>query len=106
MKIPRSIKIGAHKVPVQKFQEKQEDPEAGTVRLGQFSSATGGHNIEIWDELQGSIRGEVFLHEIVEGINDIYGLHLDHRVLTTLSAALYQVLSENKLRFYKFPAGE
>lgn len=98
MKLPRSLKIGAHAVPVRPFNDEQQGPVEGSIKLGRFTSSKE-YSIEIWDQMEKGLKGEIFVHEILEGIDSIYGLDIDHRVLSTLSASLYQVLKENKLKF-------
>lgn len=39
------------------------------------------------------------LHEILEAINSMYELELEHNKLQTLEASLYQVLKDNKILF-------
>lgn len=45
------------------------------------------------------VQEECLLHEIVEMINLDFELKLEHRDITTLSTAIYQVLYENNLSF-------
>jgi hypothetical protein len=44
-------------------------------------------------------HGEIFMHEVIEAINDIYNLSVDHDDMMVLGVTLYQVLKENKLTF-------
>jgi len=42
---------------------------------------------------------ESLIHEITEAINIMCDINLKHQDIQTISAVLYQVLSDNKLRF-------
>jgi len=42
-------------------------------------------------------RRATILHEILEVIDSLYELNLDHRVISALESALYQVLQDNEL---------
>jgi hypothetical protein len=44
-------------------------------------------------------KEEGFLHEIIEAINDLCDLNINHYPLTTLSECLYQVMKDNKINF-------
>ena len=56
---------------------------------------------KIWIDTEVHIqeKEETILHEIIEMINKMCELELDHKQMTTLSSTLYQVLSDNKLSF-------
>ena len=44
-------------------------------------------------------QAEVLMHEIFEGINDIFELGLDHKTITLLSELVFQTIRRNKLDF-------
>lgn len=44
-------------------------------------------------------KSETLLHEILEYLNAVLELGLEHRVIQSLGFELYQVLHDNKLRF-------
>lgn len=43
---------------------------------------------------------ETFLHEVVESINDIYDLKLEHHIISLLGTSLHQFLRDNDIHFY------
>ncbi len=55
--------------------------------------------INLAEELPPEKAEQIFLHEIVEAINESHELNLPHRTICTLSQSLYQVLADNCLRF-------
>lgn len=58
---------------------------------------------KIWIDSDDNIhiqeKEETLFHEVIEMINKMCELDLDHKTITILSSILYQVLSENKLSF-------
>ncbi len=46
------------------------------------------------------------LHEIVEAINCLYDLELNHQTITTLAEALHQVMRDNRLVFFEESDGK
>jgi hypothetical protein len=46
------------------------------------------------------------LHEVVEAINCLYDLPLNHQTITTLAEALHQVLRDNRLVFFEESDGK
>jgi len=46
------------------------------------------------------------LHEVVEAINCLYDLALNHQTITTLAEALHQVLRDNRLVFFEESDGK
>jgi len=98
MKIPSKVKVGGfiYKViPNYKFKEifdnlAQGDPNSLEIRIKYFDS--GGEKLN-----QQKIE-EMFLHEIVHCINEVYNSNkIDEDTITRLTMGLYQVLKDNKL---------
>lgn len=56
---------------------------------------------KIWIDTEVHIqeKEETLLHEVIEMINKMCELDLDHHKMTTLSSTIYQVLSDNNLSF-------
>jgi hypothetical protein len=60
-----------------------------------------------WDGVKKTIElrkdnsdmNEIFLHELIEAINDKCDLDMEHKVISTLSEVLFQVIKDNKLDF-------
>ena len=48
-----------------------------------------------------SVRQQTLLHEVFEAINEIHELDLDHYKIKTLTAAMFQILMDNKDLFEK-----
>jgi len=94
MKIPQKIKIGGHYFEVIKSKELMT--ESG--RHGDCIFNT--NKIEINDNAKPDIMGAVLLHEILEALDYMYELGLEHNKIKTLEVGLYQVLKDNKFKFY------
>lgn len=90
MDIPGKIKIGPYDVKVEVVDNIALDREHG----GEYHP----RQLKIClDKALEKRHGEIFMHEIIEAINDIYNLSIDHDDMMVLGVALYQVLKENKL---------
>ena len=94
MKIPKSLKVGGHKIAVEKVNTK--DIESG----GEYNYYYNLIRIRIDDCPESSIS-ECFLHEIIECIKVRNQLNIDHTHLTVLSEGLFQVIRDNELNFSK-----
>jgi hypothetical protein len=92
MIIPKKLRVIGKDVKVVVKKELDEE-----TTLGQWKG------LEKLIELKkdGQDMNEIFLHEILECINDRCDLGLEHNVLSTLSEVLYQVVKDNKLDFRK-----
>jgi len=92
MNLPEKVKIGPYDIKVEVVENIAIDREHGgeyfprTLRISLDSSMEKRH-------------GEIFMHEVIEAINDIYNLSVDHDDMMVLGVTLYQVLKENKLTF-------
>lgn len=72
--------------------------------LGRDYSATGQScNNDLWIKIDDSLpeqnKKSTLIHEIIEQINCIYELGLEHDKICTLETALYQVIADNKELF-------
>jgi len=101
MKIPRSLKICGHVVKVRIVK---------TIKgamAGNLGYADLNHNeIVLCKEYEGkpleeSMRAEVFLHETIHMIGQIYGIPLNEKTVRQTSGALFQVIRDNRLDFIK-----
>lgn len=91
MKIPQKVKIGGHYYAV-KHVENLNDPNdhCGFCKLV-------ANEILINKNGQAqSQQEETLIHEIMEAINYNYELKLEHRQITIIASAFYQVLKDNK----------
>lgn len=92
MNLPDEVKVGPYGIKVEVVDNLAVDREHG----GEYSPR------ELKISLDSSLRkrhGEILMHEIVEAINDIYNLKINHDDMMVLGVVLYQVLKENKLTF-------
>lgn len=94
MKIPNQIKIGAHDVEVRLVNA----DEISDGDMGQ--SFQPANLIKLCNGYPKSQVEESLLHEIVENVNSTHELNMEHRVIQSLSACLYQVLHDNRLKFF------
>ena len=94
MKIPNKIKIVGKTFTVEIRDRLKED---GSDRLG--SILYGQQKIIIDSSILEEAKDQTLLHEIVEGIINLFDLEIEHKDLSILSEALYAVLKDNKLRF-------
>lgn len=85
MKIPKTLKIGGHTVPIKILPALPAD--------GYYVHDSS--HIELRKELNSSMKEQTLLHEIFHAINS----ELDHPLMESLSQQLYQVLKDNKLYF-------
>lgn len=82
MKIPSSLKVGAHTIKVR------------TVTLdkcGEFNREK--QTIFLADWLPETQREATFIHELLHALNN----ELDHALLDSLAEQLYQVMRDNRL---------
>ena len=93
MNIPKSIKVGGHTIKVIVGSQRPFEKQGASIDW---------HNeIYIIDDYDSpeSNMAEGFLHEIVEQINSKYEIDLEHKQITVLTQALFQVLRDNGLDF-------
>ena len=92
MEIPSQIKIGGLVFDVKEstlgYTDKDED-------WGAFSL----NKLTIWisSELTQEQKETALIHEIIEAINEMFDLELDHTKICIIENTLYQVLKDNKL---------
>lgn len=87
-----TIKIGGYFVTV------VEDANliANSARIGEYSPVE--QVIKLSKGLTHQQRKETLIHEILESINDIYELNLDHdEQLCKLSVVIHQIIEDNKI---------
>lgn len=92
MNLPDEIKVGPYGIKVEVVDSLAVDRE----HSGEYSPR------ELKISLDSSVRkrhGEILMHEIVEAINDIYNLKINHDDMMVLGVVLYQVLKENEITF-------
>lgn len=93
MKIPNKIDIGGQEISV----------ELGDIAyanaLGLFSS--DDQTIVLANDQKECVVASTLVHEILEAINAIYNLEMNHNQIQIASQALFQVLRTNDLDFRK-----
>ena len=93
MKIPESVKIGGHNIPIR---------IENTVTLddpGAYNTYHGIIRIRKEVDIREDIIAETFMHEIIETIKSLNNLGLNHTDLTVISEGLFQVIRDNGLDF-------
>jgi hypothetical protein len=88
MNIPDKIKIGPYEVKVEIIGNIAIDREHG----GEYCPR------ELKISLDSALKkrhGEIFMHEVIEAINDIYNLSIDRDDMMVLGMALYQLFIDN-----------
>ena len=92
MNLPDEVKVGPYSIKVEVVDNLVIDREHG----GEYFPR------ELKISLDSSLRkrhGEILIHEIIEAINDIYNLKINHDDMMVLGVVLYQVLRENEITF-------
>lgn len=95
IKIPEMLKVLGHDYSI---------IFNATCRMDDGRAACGLHvgseeRIEINPGYTEGTQASTFLHEIIEAINWMLELHLEHSQISALEEGLYQVLKDNKLHF-------
>ncbi len=85
--LPSSVSLGGHTIPIGRVDTVPGDDDEHV--FGLYDEKT--MSIQIRKDLSPSMAGEVFWHEVVEAINDMYELRLPHPKIQTLGVALHQV---------------
>jgi len=93
MNIPEKLKILGKYITVAKVDKIDDDDNF----LGMWKAAE--RRIELRADDDESDINEIFLHEIIECINDRCDLGLNHTKLSVLSEVLWQIIGDNNLDF-------
>ena len=93
-----SIKIGIFDVPIvhkslEYFEDLLNDDEK--FLLGLYKGNRANPLIQLWNKLTGKRYVETSIHEIIEAINALNDLEMNHTQISTLSNCLTQVLTDN-----------
>lgn len=84
------VHCGNQKIPVKLSDTLIEDHQA----TGLWSSDTSGrYQVQLQSGMTVESTGEVFLHELIEMVNDLYDLNLSHNKIQTIGMALAQALN-------------
>jgi len=89
MKVPKSIKIGSYTVPVSFITDKMDDASRGcydTIKT----------KILLRDDLSPQQKFSVFVHEYLEGWNDLFGLELDEKTILSLEQGVTSLIKQLK----------
>ena len=94
MSIPKTIKISGYEFKVNLSTRKELEDDFGTMDMETLT-------ICIEKGIDEQLQYSTLLHEVIETINYIHELDLDHSKIMTLETCLYQVLCYNNLQFGK-----
>jgi len=89
-RLPKALKIGGLKYEVRPSDLVYDE---GEMALGNHQQM--GNIIRINERVPEDQQMSSLLHEILEALNIIYALKLEHEQLDVLEAALFQVLEDN-----------
>jgi hypothetical protein len=90
-----SVEILSHRIPI------RHDPQYRAQNMAQFDASI--MEMKVAKELPLSVKREAILHEIVEAINIMCELGLEHRQITALSEMLAGVKGDKLLRYSDMP---
>jgi len=96
--IPKTLKIGGLNFDVVVEPHRRRDHGVDT------SASENCKYQKIWLDSEAQKADGMMddlLHEVVEAINCLYDLALNHQTITTLAEALHQVLRDNRLAFFE-----
>jgi len=94
-----SLKIGAHNIAViYKSREALDDydEDDGYCIHGMFNPDGKQRVIWLADDITGTHYMSVFIHELIEAINQIYELCLTHSQISQISEILTQIWVDNQ----------
>lgn len=91
--IPESITING--IVIQIFHIKHLMRDYG--RFGEYSSCEMRINID--DDMTEQKKELVFCHEMIEAIDDIYSLSMDHAHIQPIAVAIYDIIKNKKVEF-------
>jgi len=89
MNVPSSVKVGAFIIAVNR------DPFLMASREAYGEYHPSKLEIVLDTNLNKQKEGETLLHEMLEAIDAIYDIELDHHKLSLMATALHQVVIEN-----------
>lgn len=84
--IPEKFRLGPFDVTVKWYDPQEQVDMGGYVFYSNL--------IKMDRDLSEDVKQELFVHEIMEGINNHYELGLEHPKITVISAALAQVIRD------------
>lgn len=89
---PKTLRIGGFD-----FSVILTDPDDIDSNMGEFEKEK--NRIRIADIISEDLQDSALIHEMIEALNYIYELNLDHNVITSLEGGFYQFLKDNPLWF-------
>ena len=93
MKIPDKLKIGGHWFEVIKAYDRLK------LHGSDDEGASTNFYSRIWIDtsMSKSEQEETLIHEIIEMINTMHDMKLNHQTISTLGEAIYQILIDNRI---------
>lgn len=86
--IPNSIRIGGITIPIHR--DDTMDVMGEDVMTFGYYDVVGG-DITIDDQLSDEIAYSIYIHEVIEAINDLYSIGLKHKQIEALERALCEM---------------
>lgn len=93
MAIPTSITINGCEISVYRTKHLMRD----YGRFGEYSSCEMCINID--DDMTDQKQELVFCHEMIEAIDDIYSLSMDHAHIQPIAVAIYDIIKNKRVEF-------
>ena len=93
MTLPESIIINGVEIKI--FHLKHLMRDYG--RFGEYSSCEMCINID--DDLTDQKKELVFCHEMIEAIDDIYSLNMDHAFIQPIAVAIHDIIKNKRIEF-------
>ena len=83
--VPAYVQIGAHKIPVELQKGLLNNAAYGTFDPDKLA-------IKIESDMSDALKHETLLHEVIEAINFLCELELEHQAIQVLGLMLHQVM--------------
>lgn len=93
MTLPESITINGVDIQIFHIKHLMRDYS----RFGEYSSCEMCINID--DDMTDQKKELVFCHEMIEAIDDIYSLGIDHSAIQPLAVAIYDIIKNKRIEF-------
>lgn len=93
MAVPKSVTINGCEIKVNHIKHLMRDYS----RYGEYSSCEMCINID--DDMTNQKKELVFCHEMIEAIDDIYSLSIDHAAIQPIAVAIYDIIKNKRVKF-------
>jgi hypothetical protein len=89
MNIPNQIKLAGYNYTIEMVRHLARDRDSAG------ESSWNGQKISIDESLSQTCKEAVLIHEVIEQINVLYDLNLEHEKIVVLETALHQFIRDN-----------